>query len=430
MILKKSIFNLKDNTDNRGFSIVELMVAVAILAIVFTPILNSFTTASVTNSKAQVIQNATSTAEIVMEKVKSSSIEQLYTEAVTDNPTNPAKVGSTTLTKDQITFISNYPTNSTEDSSGFVSNKVPPYKIVYNGITATKGRTFDAEVYIDPEPYAVTPAPSTTPAPSSDVSNINEVFLPKLYDIKDSKDHAVISWELSKHDEGAADNLANEIADDSSASMKVSDVLDGIADHGYKITEINISGGGNDTRITCDVMYQLAVGGTIKQLSYNVYNGNLKKLDVNKNSNGGPHVYLFYRMMPSFCTKVFPNEVISVNDSTTDGSVHNVYIMLQDDNKIKNLRYDGGKSNLEVKANGTSLAKSTGLAYHLTASSWPISATETMYTNFKQHDGTMGNLYESKKKKRVYQVTVVIKDMADEKARLTSTINAGKEADN
>lgn len=61
--------------NNKGFTLVELLVAVTILAIIVVPFMQSFVTAAKTNAKAKKIQNATELASNVMEELKSNDIE-------------------------------------------------------------------------------------------------------------------------------------------------------------------------------------------------------------------------------------------------------------------------------------------------------------------------------------------------------------------
>uniref|UniRef100_UPI004056B89D type IV pilus modification PilV family protein n=1 Tax=Acetatifactor sp. TaxID=1872090 RepID=UPI004056B89D len=63
--------------DNRGLSLIEVLVAVMILAIVVTPFLHSFVTAATTNSKAKIIHKATVVAQSVMEGFKSEKLEDI-----------------------------------------------------------------------------------------------------------------------------------------------------------------------------------------------------------------------------------------------------------------------------------------------------------------------------------------------------------------
>lgn len=126
--------------DHKGFSLIEVIVAVAILAAVSAPILQSFTTAAITNSRAQATQDATSLSEDIMEKVKSTSIETLYKEAT---GAVSGRVGDAAINPSDATFLSS---GETSEGASFVNTA--PYKISYNNVTATSGKRYDAEVTI------------------------------------------------------------------------------------------------------------------------------------------------------------------------------------------------------------------------------------------------------------------------------------------
>ena len=55
--------------NNKGFSLIELLICVAILGIAAVPLMQTFGNAAKTNGKAQKLQNATSLAESIMEEV-------------------------------------------------------------------------------------------------------------------------------------------------------------------------------------------------------------------------------------------------------------------------------------------------------------------------------------------------------------------------
>lgn len=67
----------KINMDSKGFSLVEVLVAVAIISIVSLPLLNSFMVANKVNHKAEVKLAATSVAENAMERAKSIDLASL-----------------------------------------------------------------------------------------------------------------------------------------------------------------------------------------------------------------------------------------------------------------------------------------------------------------------------------------------------------------
>lgn len=63
--------------NNKGFSLVEVIVAVVIVALVATPILGSFATSSKVNAKAKILQDATDVAQYVAELIKAQSVADL-----------------------------------------------------------------------------------------------------------------------------------------------------------------------------------------------------------------------------------------------------------------------------------------------------------------------------------------------------------------
>ena len=67
----------KKERNNSGFTLVELMIAIAILGFIVGPFMHSFVTAARTNAKAQQIQNATMLATNLMEEVKANDMEDL-----------------------------------------------------------------------------------------------------------------------------------------------------------------------------------------------------------------------------------------------------------------------------------------------------------------------------------------------------------------
>lgn len=77
-IAKKGTIEREKN--NRGFSLIELLVSIAILAIIIIPLLNNFVIAAKVNSKAKKIQNETVLAQSILEKIETQSIEEIVNE--------------------------------------------------------------------------------------------------------------------------------------------------------------------------------------------------------------------------------------------------------------------------------------------------------------------------------------------------------------
>ena len=388
-----------EKLNNNGFSLVELLVAVAILSVIVVPIMKSFTTSAITSAKAQSMQNATSLAEKQMEIVKTKTIKQLI------------------------------------EDDGFIKDESNnSYKGKYKGVTATNGEKFDVYVDITSDKYSKESA--------ADVSDINSIELPKLYDIQNPKPHAVISWEINEYDMSAVQTLA----------YKTTKTAAEICNKGKKITNINMSDEGS---VTCTVEYCGADSseGSKDNLKYQVYTNVLGKAyeitDLNKD-DGGPHLYILYTMSEHINgteNQYFKNEEIHITDNTKrpDSSKkyrQNIYIVMQHD--LKDMR--DGNSNLKVYIDGTAicikkddypdktkLILPDDIEDEPFANKWQLNTDEDsyLYTNFlPASEDVDASIFYGEKKDRIYQVMVRLvktgdpepKDDDKVKAELISTM--------
>lgn len=399
----KSIIN-----DNSGLSIVEVLVAVAILAIVFVPLLKTFTQASTINSKAQKLQNVTSLAEGVMEDVKGKSIQELH-----DLAAERADVSFLPLDADGTLTKGNL-------------NNVPPYTVTYENVTATQGITYDAVVTIATENYKN----KTKGADDiGDVSDANIRELPQINKV-DSNKNAVLSWELNKYDNKALENLAaeNSVSGSDIATLKES----------YKKTaekyiniEIKEDSETSCTKVSCEVEYKTGTASG-KSLKYLVYTGYFVELAGSGVS--GPDIYLFYTLTEKVKdAEPIKKENIKIEDKTT-GKKHNVYFIVQDGiNELSTL--NGSEVTINVSGSGYSETVSydkfsiiPDAITLLAGASTPDDESDDVYffTNLKDK-----KLFTSKSKDRIYYVTVEIKEHGKPEVlgTYTSTMQTGAEAE-
>ena len=414
----KSIIN-----DNSGLSIVEVLVAVAILAIVFVPLLKTFTQASTINSKAQKLQNVTSLAEGVMEDVKGKSIQELHDLAV-----ERADVSFLPLDEDGTL------------TKGDLKN-VPPYTVTYENVTATQGITYDAVVTIATENYKN----KTKGADDiGDVSDANIRELPQINKV-DSNKNAVLSWELNKYDNKALENLAvenfapkNSVTDPDIATLKES----------YKDTaekyiniEINEDSDTSSTKVSCEVEYKTGTASG-KSLKYLVYTGYF--VEPAGSGVSGPDIYLFYTLSEnvkdgaSNIADPIKKENIKIEDKTT-GKRHNVYFIMQDG--VDKLSTTNG-SEVTLYISGSGYSESiyydktsifTDAITYLAGGSTTDDESDDVYffSNLKDKNGNSGELFNSKSKDRIYYVTVEIKEHGKPEVlgTYTSTMQTGAEAE-
>lgn len=386
-----------EKLNNNGFSLVELLVAVAILSVIVVPIMKSFTTSAITSAKAQSMQNATSLAEKQMEIVKTKTIKQLI------------------------------------EDDGFIKDESNnSYKGKYKGVTATNGEKFDVYVDITSDKYSKESA--------ADVSDINSIELPKLYDIQNSKPHAVISWEINEYDMSAVQTLA----------YKMAVTEESISETGKKATIIDMK---DDGTIDCFVEYYINQNNSTPDMKYKVYSnslGNAYEIVNESKDDGGPHLYIVYTMsehMNSAENQYFKNEEIHITDNTKRPDVskkyrQNIYIIMQHD--LKDMR--DGNSNLKVYIEGkaicikkdgypdkTKLILPDAMEDEPFANKWQLNTDEDsyLYTNFlPASEDVDASLFYGEKKDRIYQVRVRLvktgdpepKDDDKVKAELISTM--------
>ena len=409
----KSIIN-----DNSGLSIVEVLVAVAILAIVFVPLLKTFTQASTINGRAQKLQNVTSLAEGVMEDVKGKSIQELHDLAV-DDP----KVSFLPLDKDGTLTKGNL-------------NNVPPYTVTYENVTATQGITYDAVVTIATDKYKNTDRRDGRKAGNDigDVSDANIRELPQINKV-DSNKNAVLSWELNKYDNKAIENLA---AENSVSGSDIATLKDSYKDTAEKYINIEIKEDTDtsSTKVSCEVEYKTGTASG-KSLKYLVYTGYFVEPLISEPA--GPDIYLFYTLTEKvkdgagYISEPIKKENIKIEDKTT-GKKHNVYFIVQDGiNKLST--YNGSEVTINVSGSGysetISYDKNSIIPSAITllaGASTPDDKSDDVYffTNLEDK-----KLFTSKSKDRIYYVTVEIKEHGKSEVlgTYTSTMQTGAEAE-
>lgn len=410
----KSIIN-----DNSGLSIVEVLVAVAILAIVFVPLLKTFTQASTINARAQKLQNVTSLAEGVMEDVKGKSIQELHDLAV-DDP----KVSFLPLDKDGTLTKGNL-------------NNVPPYTVTYENVTATQGITYDAVVTIATENYKN----KTKDADDiGDVSDANIRELPQINKV-DSNRNAVLSWELNKYDNKALENLAAENSESDSDAADLKNLYKATAEKHINI-EIKDDIDTSSTKVSCEVEYKTGKNASDKSLKYLVYTGYF--VEPLASEPAGPDIYLFYTLSEnvkdgaSNIADPIKKENIKIEDKTT-GKRHNVYFIMQDGvDKLSTT--NGSEVTLDISGSGYSesiyydkTSIFTDAITYLAGGSTTDDESDDVYffSNLKDKNGNSGELFNSKSKDRIYYVTVEIKEHGKPEVlgTYTSTMQTGAEAE-
>lgn len=80
---------MKNRRNDKGFTLVELLIAVSILAIVVVPLLTNFVASSKVNSKSKVTMNGTAVAQNIMEGINAYGVEQTIIQLEDDSDAAP-----------------------------------------------------------------------------------------------------------------------------------------------------------------------------------------------------------------------------------------------------------------------------------------------------------------------------------------------------
>jgi len=161
--------------NNKGFSLIEILVTIAVIGIITVPIMQSFITTAKLNAQATKLQNATSLAQGISEEFKAMTLTELE-----------KYYGSPTVEMDD----EGNPTGRLIYKN--ISNSGSRLEIdgeYFNYCKGANDETFFVDVYLDPNKY-------------KEVLGINDYVFPNLADLYDGSLHGpiVLKSELTKYD--------------------------------------------------------------------------------------------------------------------------------------------------------------------------------------------------------------------------------------
>jgi len=405
--------NVNENciSDNEGFTLIELLVAIAILAVVAVPILRSFTMASKVNTKAQLVQSATSLAESILEDVKGKSIDDLK---------NDSHITVTEISDE---------------------GKITGYEVVYDDVTKTQGKTFDAVVTISTD--------------SASVSAINNMVFPSFSQI-DSSRNVVLSWEMNKYDGAALETLLDRNAvftkekyyDNTTDSIWWDYVNASpsrqILGHFEKTVDVKVVQS-TDIDVNCQITYGSETDIPDTHIGYEPIKYEVYSYSVKDSEN--PDIYVFYTFMydqdevknrnTNGITIYSNKETLNLDLPSGILADSDIYFILQKDkgaeeNYVLNYENDGsllvkyyiwGKANanyLTLKIKGVDKDDDGfSLNGHRLYTNIPYTLAGGTETNLD------GNLYSTEQKETFYDVEVKVYnrgDRTDSIATLNSTM--------
>ncbi len=414
-------FQKRHTGNNGGFSLVELIVCIAILAVAAIPLYQSMSLSAKTNAKAQSKQNATSLAEEVMEEIKSSSIYDLKARYNGLSGDVDAKTGKSIPNEkslgmdetgfwiddtkngvDRVGHLTSY--SSDVMLTGTFTDK--PFYVLYKpDALSTQGERFNVIATLRTSPYMN--------AESTDASDANSKKLPKIEEIDSANQAVISSKEFTKYDTTALDFFQHD-SESFDATRQITKKE--ISIHKYKLTgaEYTLY---DQVRVDCRVAYYDNTGAD--PYTRELFSGTFgRALDEEGIPSGdlSSNIYLFYR-------RTAPNEIITINDESDIGT-HKVYLIMQDDaaegaaltinNTILKIM-KGEELMLEFDEN-TDLNEDGNIES-------TVNSEYNLVTNMTS-TGDVGHIYNEEARTRVYDVDISLVRDATEYAHLHSTKEA------
>lgn len=282
----------KENS-NKGFTLVEVLVAVVILVIAVVPILNSFYTATRANAKAKKLMDATTAAQNVFEELKGEKLDDF--------------INAHTATRTELLKGDGSPQL---DANGekIYSYTLPDTSSQYQ--LPVDQRTFLARVTLDPVDY------TTKESVAQKQSDYNTQLFAQLSKLSASTNAFYIEDAVPDRDELAAKNLTTSVLPDD--IKKVKDEMTKTV-----TVDIDYSASNNWCRVYITTVYTDAGGGSYTLDSHAEIYNNSAALS-NKLSN----VFLcFLPMYSPSSSKITPKEKIVINNP--DNYPVGIYIVKQ-----------------------------------------------------------------------------------------------------
>jgi len=399
-------YSPKENT-NRGFSLVELIICVAILAIAIIPLYRSMALSARTNAKAQSLQNATSLAESVMEEIKSTSVSDLkikYNGVDADDNPNDISLGKNESAffggetpvpaSEQATMASAAALGVNAMLTGVDGTPKAPFYVLYlPQMWSTQEREkFDVVATLRSSTYMKEGA---SKAKATDASDANIKKLPKIEEIDTLSQAVISSKEFARYDKAALDYFIENVDDHD--VTPVENIK--IARKEIIIDKENLYD--DQVRVNCRVEYypKTPYSGP-SPYSRDLFSGTFS---APENEDGSSEILPFASNIYLFYSKTQPSEIITVNDKSTRGT-HKVFLIMQSGTVI-----DG--TTVNITDSGDSGVISLNQNSDLDENGNIVSGNYELVTNMTSLGDDKGHIYNEESGIRIYDVNVsLLKD--------------------
>jgi prepilin-type N-terminal cleavage/methylation domain-containing protein len=308
----------KQYLNNQGFSLVEVLVCVFILAIFCIPLLRGFNMSALNNNRAHHTQMATAYAQQTLERVVAARLD-----IDNHNDTGGADTVDGWDLEEQITAlltdaasaeVPDFNSAQTTDGDTFrgalaAANPIynnPEYHHLFETITFAQdnipigGREYNMTVTLDPLPYSQEVADPT----AESIAREANVFRVSSVDDVDGLRFPVIADEINSFDGGILNFLLDTAVSRGITGLTEEQIYRNLSkevivdiEHLLLPASPPVAGPNGEiqgtVKVTCDVRYNVDVGGFVEEKIYNVYMGIFELARGNDQWNTGGRIYIF-----------------------------------------------------------------------------------------------------------------------------------------
>lgn len=302
--------------NNKGFTLLELLISIAILAIILVPLLNNFVVAAKLNATSKLTHKATTVAQNLIESIKAEDIKELVN---TSHGLNSFDLLINEISgMEELTLV----------GTPYLFQREPEINLdrekLYFGIYGIKDEShkFDAIITLDAVPYdtSVSVEPGTT-------LYYNQFQMPEIKNINKEENALVTqgfedNWAVDtlyeRHVAFCADYNAAALEEEPPRATITPDTIESLKSKITRDIKININSNPEDTNsVIVEAVYDYKCNTTAingNSVSYVVY-----KKTIVKPMN---EIYLFYHPLSLNSDKITIN-----NYATIDSKV---YVIKQD----------------------------------------------------------------------------------------------------
>lgn len=267
----------KRREDNGGFSLLEVLVCIAVLALICVPVLRGFETSSWYNKRAYETQNITAYMQQLTETVQHVSKESF------EQSVNAA--GGSISRELNVAQQNKFP--ETNPGETYPEELFTVTTCQQENVTIA-GKNYDVKVVYDPVAYSEKKAAAVSALESGaedvnvytavDIASVDGMKFPVIADEINAYDGTKENASATEKDISAVlYNLLNRLTKNerSAAGLSEAELLKTLYENTGKEIQVRVRQYGNRIQVNCDIIYECTWPRTIREV-YNVYQSNFE----------------------------------------------------------------------------------------------------------------------------------------------------------